>query len=259
MPPPWPRWLSWSDAVFGFEPQAVIVAALAAVAAGFVRGLAGFGLSVVLVPVLQLAISPSAAVLIGLISLFLIGLTDLGRVRRDADRSAIPIAVLAIACMPLGLWALTALPTGWARMLIALVSLGAFVLVVVPLGKLVMPRHPAMALSGFFTGFFGGFAGMPGPGMAPFYLRGRLEPKVARASMMAIFLVVTPLTAAVFVWLDVGGLPEVELALALFPAVLLGDWFGHRAFGRVTPRQWQVATALVLGGAAVGALWKLVV
>ncbi|WP_338241884.1 sulfite exporter TauE/SafE family protein [Aurantiacibacter hainanensis] len=243
--------------MFGFPIEAVIVAVLAAIAAGFVRGLAGFGLSVVLVPVLQLAIAPSAAVLVGIISLFLIGLTDVGRIRRDADRSAIPIAALALACMPLGLWALVALPPAWARLLIALVSLGAFVLVVVPLGKIVMPRRPAMALSGFFTGFFGGFAGMPGPGMAPFYLRGRLEPKAARASMMAIFLVLTPISAAVFVWLGVGGMSELELALLLFPAVLLGDWFGHRAFGSVTPRQWQIATALVLGGAALGALYKL--
>ena len=55
--------------MFGFALDAVIVAMLAGIAAGFVRGLAGFGLSVVLVPVLQLAIDPSAAVLIGLISL----------------------------------------------------------------------------------------------------------------------------------------------------------------------------------------------
>ncbi len=244
--------------MFGFPPEAVVTAVLAAIAAGFVRGLAGFGLSVVLVPILQLAIAPSAAVLVGIVSLFLIGVTDIGRVRRDADRSALPITIIALACMPLGLWALVSLSQDWARLLIAMVSLGAFVLVVVPLGKIMMPRHPAMVLSGFFTGFFGGFAGMPGPGMAPFYLRGRLEPQAARASMMAIFLVVTPISAAVFVWLGVGGWEEVELAALLFPAVLIGDWFGHRAFGRVSKTQWQAATALVLGGAALGAMWKLV-
>ncbi|APE27364.1 TSUP family transporter [Aurantiacibacter gangjinensis] len=244
--------------MLGFSADIILTAIGAAIAAGFVRGLAGFGLSVVLVPVLQLAIAPSAAVLVGIISLFLIGLTDIGRIRRDADRSAIPITLVALACMPLGLWALVALPPEWARVLIAMVSLGAFVLVVVPLGKVTLARKPAMALSGFFTGFFGGFAGMPGPGMAPFYLRGRLEPKAARASMMAIFLMVTPLSAALFIALGIGGREEALLALALFPAVLLGDWFGHRAFGRVTTTQWQVATAMVLGGATLGALWKLV-
>lgn len=221
------------------------------------RGLAGFGLSVVLVPVLQLGIEPRAAVLVGIVSLFLIGLTDIGRIRRSAEASAIPITIIAIAAMPLGLWALTALSADWARVLIALVSLGAFVLVVVPLGKLAMPRLPAIGLSGIFTGFFGGFAGMPGPGMAPFYLRGKLAPLVARASMMAIFLVVTPVSALLFVGLGVGGLREIALACVLFPCVLAGDWLGHRAFGRVTTRQWQVSTACVLGAAALGALWKL--
>ena len=243
--------------MLGFSPEAIAVAVLAAIAAGFVRGLAGFGLSVVLVPVLQLAIEPRAAVLVGLVSLFLIGLTDIGRIRREADRSAIPLTAIALACTPLGLWALVTLPADWARLLIALVSLGAFVLVVVPLGRVALPRRPAMALSGFFTGFFGGFAGMPGPGMAPFYLRGKLEPRVARASMMAIFLVLTPLSALFFALLGVGGWQEAALAAVLFPAVLLGDWFGHRAFGRVSPGQWQAATALVLGAAALGAMWKL--
>ncbi|AWW73349.1 hypothetical protein CD351_02785 [Erythrobacter sp. KY5] len=243
--------------MFGFSPEAIIVALVAATAAGFVRGLAGFGLSVILVPVLQLAIAPSSAVLVGIVSLFLIGLTDIGRIRRDADPSAVPITLIALASMPLGLWALVALPPDWARVMIAAVSLGAFVLVIVPLGTVVLPRRPAMAISGLATGFFGGFAGMPGPGMAPFYLRGRLEPASARASMMAIFVVLTPLSAVFFIVLGIGSWREAAFALALFPAVLIGDWLGHKAYGRVTARQWQVSTALVLGAAAFGAGWKL--
>lgn len=222
------------------------------------RGLAGFGLSVVLVPVLQLWLDPSAAVLIGIICLGLMGLTDLGRIRRDADRSStVPIILISLACMPLGLWALVELPPEWARVLIAMVSLGAFVLVVVPLGKVTLARKPALAISGFFTGFFGGFAGMPGPGMAPFYLRGRLSPASARASMMAVFVIVSPLSAAFFMALGVGGQRETYLALAVLPLIVIGDWVGHRAYGRVTPRQWQISTAVVLGAAALGALWKL--
>lgn len=243
--------------MFGFAPEAIAIALATAIAAGFVRGLAGFGLSVVLVPVLQLAIDPSSAVLIGIVSLFLVGLTDIGRIRRDADRSVVPILVIALAAMPVGLGALVTLPQDWARVLIALVSLGAFVLVLVPLGKARLPRKAALGLSGLATGFFGGFAGMPGPGMAPFYLRGDLSAASARASMMAIFVVLTPLSAVFFIALGIGSWREAALAAALFPAVLIGDWLGHRAYGRVTARQWQVSTALVLGGAALGALAKL--
>ena len=120
-----------------------------------------------------------------------------------------------------------------------------------------LPRKAALGLSGLATGFFGGFAGMPGPGMAPFYLRGDLSAASARASMMAIFVVLTPLSAVFFIALGIGSWREAALAAALFPAVLIGDWLGHRAYGRVTARQWQVSTTLVLGGAALGALAKL--
>lgn len=241
----------------GFTAIQIVIVAATALAAGFVRGLAGFGLSVVLVPVLQLWIAPSAAVLVGIICLFLIGLSDIGRIRKDADRSALPIILIALVCMPLGLWALVTLPAAWARLLIALVSLGAFVLVVVPLGQVTLSRRPAIIVSGIFTGFFGGFAGMPGPGMAPFYLRGRLNPAAARASLMAVFVVVSPLSAVFFIVLGVGGLQEVATAAMLLPLIWFGDWLGHRAYGRVTTRQWQVCTALVLGIAAAAALAKL--
>ncbi len=243
--------------MLGFAPEAIAIAIITSLAAGFVRGLAGFGLSVVLVPVLQLAIAPAAAVLVGIVSLFLIGLTDIRRIKRDADKSAVPLIVISLAAMPAGLWCLTALPADWARVLIACVSLCAFVLVVVPLGRAAIPRKPALAFSGFATGFFGGFAGMPGPGMAPFYLRGAFAPDTARASMMAIFLVVTPLSAIFFIALGVGTWREAVLAAALFPFVLIGDWFGHRAYGRVTDIQWQISTGLVLGAAALAALVKL--
>ena len=234
-----------------------IVVAITALAAGFVRGLAGFGLSVLLVPILGNVIAPPLAVLVGNLSLFLVGLTDIGRIRKSADGSAWRIAIIALLAVPLGLLAVTALSSDWARFLIALVSLGSFILVVTPLGPLRMPRLPAMTLSGLATGFFGGFAGMPGPGMAPFYLRGKVTPEVARASMMAIFLVVTPLSSALFLATGTGGSREIVLALCLFPLVLVGDWLGHRAYGRVTERQWRISVFVLLGATATVSLGRL--
>jgi len=244
--------------MLGLSPEALAYAVVAAVAAGFVRGLAGFGLSVVLVPVLSLAIAPVEAVLIGNISLFLVGLTDIRRIRQGSDPSALPITVIAVLCAPIGLLALTALSPALARVLIAMVSLGAFVLVVTPHGPLRIGKRTAIGLSGFFTGFFSGFAGMPGPGMAPFYLRGGHHPLKARASMMLIFLVLTPLAAGMAILSGVGDSREPLLALLLFPAVLFGDFFGHKAFGKISDRSWQIATISVLATAASVAVWRLV-
>ncbi len=93
--------------------------------------------------------------------------------------------------------------------------------------------------------------------MGPYYLRGAYSPLAARASMMAIFLLMTPLCVVFFIWSKVGGTREILLALVLFVPVLAGDWLGHRAFGKVTARQWETGTALVLLAAAAAALWKL--
>jgi len=50
----------------------------------------------------------------------------------------------------------------------------------------------------------------------------------------------------------------VVLGLALFPLVLLGNWLGSHAFGKVSDRAWRIFVGIVLGAAAVAALVKLV-
>ena len=48
--------------MLGLSPEQLAVALVAALAAAFVRGLAGFGMAILLVPVLGLAIPPTEAV-----------------------------------------------------------------------------------------------------------------------------------------------------------------------------------------------------
>ena len=50
---------------------------------------------------------------------------------------------------------------------------------------------------------------------------------------------------------------EPTLAAILFPAVLLGNWLGTKAFGKVSDTAWRSFTGGVLGLAAVAALLKL--
>ena len=57
--------------------------------------------------------------------------------------------------------------------------------------------------------------------------------------------------------LRVATVREPLLALVLFPAVLLGNWLGHLAFGKVSDTMWRSFTGLVLGISAVAALWRL--
>ena len=90
--------------VLGLTWLQIAVALAAALGAAFVRGLAGFGMAILLVPVLGLAIPPREAVVVANWLGLLIGLVGLKTIVGQSERSAFAISALAIAATPLGVW-----------------------------------------------------------------------------------------------------------------------------------------------------------
>lgn len=239
--------------------EQVALGVLAALAAAYVRGLAGFGMAILLVPVLGLAIPPAEAVVTANWLGIFIGLVGLRAIVAASERSALVISGLAMAATPVGVWLLARTDPALARFLIAIVALGAFVLVLLP--KRPHDHVPGVAetgATGIACGILTGFAGMPGVPVVPFYLRRVIAPQLARASMMTIFLATSVAGVGSAVVLRVATWRELVLALALFPAVLLGNWLGTKSFGKVSDRAWRIFTGVVLGAAAVAALIRLV-
>lgn len=240
-----------------FSFAVIALALTAALAAAFVRGLAGFGMAILLVPVLALAIPPAEAVVVGNWLGLLIGLKDFRHNLANAERSVRTIALLAVLATPLGVALLSLTAPPFARMLIALVALGAFLLVLLPQREPHPPGRLTTGLTGIASGLLAGFAGMPGPPVVPYYLGRRIEPRIARASMLVIFMATSLAGVLSATMLGVATVREPLLALGLFPAVIVGDWLGHKAFGKVSTRAWRLFVGIVLGAAAFSALLKL--
>ncbi|MFO1254718.1 MAG: sulfite exporter TauE/SafE family protein [Sphingomonadaceae bacterium] len=236
----------------------IAVAIAAALGAAFVRGLAGFGMAILLVPVLGLAIPPREAVVVANWLGLLIGLVGLKKILHASEKTAHQISVVAVLATPLGVWLLARTDPALARLLIALIAFGAFLLVLLPK----KPAHYSPSLvetggTGLISGILTGFAGMPGPPVVPYYLRREIAPELARASMMTIFLV-TSLTGVISASaLGVATVREPVFAAVLFPAVLVGNWLGSLAFGKISPAAWRSFTGAVLGLSALAALLKL--
>lgn len=243
----------------GFTYAQLVVALAAALASAFVRGLAGFGMAILLVPVLGLTIPPREAVVVANWLGLLIGLVGIKRILADSERSGVPVSILAVLATPLGVLLLARTDPAVARFAIAMIAVIAFMLVL-------LPKRPAhhrpgaveTGATGLLSGVLTGFAGMPGPPVVPYYLRRALPPQVARASMMGVFLATSIAGVGSALALGVATWREPALATLLFPMVLLGNWLGGLAFGRVSGTAWRLFTGTVLGISVVAALWRLV-
>lgn len=243
----------------GLAPLTFAGAAAMTFGAAFVRGLTGFGMAIILVPLLGMLMPPGQAVVLGIILQLLIGPVGFRRIASDADRrTALPIALLAMLATPLGMLALKAVTPDVARLLIAIIAIGAFLLIL-------MPQHPdghqpgrgAIGATGVASGILTGFAAMPGPPVVPFYLRQRIAPATARASMMLVFFATAIAGTAASLWLGLATGKLFTLSLLLFIPMVLGDQVGARLFGRVPVPVWRSIVAVVLGAAGISALVRL--
>ena len=244
------------DLLAGYGIVPVLVALLAAFGSAFVRGLTGFGMAILLVPILALALAPVDAVLLAnFLSLF-IGLSQIGRLVRGAEKSAWTIIGLVALTTPAGLYLLSVTSPALARVVIAGIALSAFVAILLP-RRGARDHHVATTGGvGLLSGLMTGYAGMPGPPVVPYYVGRDIPREVAKASMMLIFTCASAMGLASGTAFGVLDWSLALLALVLFPSVLLGNWLGDKASGRIEDRTWRICVGLVLGGAAIGAVWK---
>jgi uncharacterized protein len=242
----------------GLTLAQLAIALAATLAASFVRGLAGFGMAILLVPVLGLAVAPSAAVVVSNWLMLMIGLVGIRTVFAASERSAFVVSGFAVLATPLGVWLLMLADPELARLLIALIALGAFGLMLLPKKPADHVHHPGITgATGIIAGVLTGFAGMPGPPVVPYYLGRHIAPELARASMMTIFLATALAGIGAALVLGLASWRDLWLAALLFPVTLLGNWLGHKAFGRIGDAAWRLFTGAVLGVSALAAVWRL--
>ena len=244
------------ELIAGYGWAAIIAALLAAFGSAFVRGLTGFGMAILIVPVLALALSPVDAVLLtNFLSVF-IGMSEIRRLLRSAEKSAWAIIALVAVTTPVGLYLLSITSPAIARVVIAFIALSAFVAILLP-RRGALDHHPATTGGvGILSGLMTGYAGMPGPPVVPYYVGRDIPRETAKASMLLIFTCASTTGLVSGAAIGVLDWSLLLLAMLLFPAVLLGNWLGNKASGRIEDRTWRICVGLVLGAAALAALWK---
>lgn len=246
------------ELIGGFTALQIIVALGAALGASFVRGLTGFGMAILLVPILALALPPVEAVVLGNCLSLLIGLTEVRMLVREAERSAWMIGGLVVLTTPFGLWALFSTSADVARLVIALIAFSAFLAILLPRRGAAVPNGLVTGSVGVVSGLMTGYAGMPGPPVVPYYA-GRALPRITiKASMLLIFTIAASAGLASATWLGILRWQLVVFALVMLPVILIGNRLGAMVSGRISDPVWRAVVGLVLAGAAFGALLRLI-
>ena len=242
----------------GVAPLTALTISLMVFCSSFMRGLTGFGMAIMLVPMLALVIVPERAVLLAILMGALIGpLSYRGSWQLTDKRVFWLLTGTAVTTTPVGLFLLARTAPDISRSVIAAIAIVAF-FVLARRRAAVPPRGaPAIMLTGAVAGFLGSFAAMPGPPVVFYFVRDSVAPSVARASMNVIFCWGALATALVAF---VGGRLDFSLVgLALFsvPALVAGNRVGEHFFGVIEEATWRMTIMALIGVSALGALLRL--
>lgn len=241
---------------------AFLVALLAALLAGAVSGLTGFGLALISVPLFLLVYDPTTVVAIGAVLSVAINLAVVWDSPREADRRLV-LALLPPAFLGLlvGVEVLAAADPRYIR-------LGVGVVVVFSAALLLREIRPPKAdtwmgtvVAGLLSGALSTSTGLSGPPVVLLFAARGLPKHAFRSTSALYFLVLSLAGLAALLYRGLLTSEQVPLALALVPAAFVGKLLGTALLSRFSEGAFRAVTlgvVIVTGslGAATAA-WAL--
>jgi uncharacterized protein len=229
-------------------PLLMALSLLIVLAAGVVRGFAGFGFSALSVAGLALLVSPAKVVPAIFVLEVLASITLLRSAARDIDWNWLSWLIAGnVLCLPLGVALLAWLPETLLRLLIGALLLLAAALLRSGFSLALVPSAPVRLGVGMASGFVNGVAAIGGIAVAVMLSTAQMAPAVMRATMIALFLFTDLYALACSALVSVSGAAPSALlgvdtlrwTLWLAPAMLAGIWVGRRSFVGVSPEQFR--------------------
>jgi uncharacterized membrane protein YfcA len=241
------------DWTFAF---AAVVTATCAV----VRGYSGFGMGLMITPLLSLVLPPREAVMIVLIFGVTVALRQLPGLWSNIDWRGLKLLLpVALLTTPIGTWLLGLAPPSVLRLGLSLSVLAVAILFLLGFRLVGAASRGTVVVAGALAGVMNGVAALSGPPLVFLYLTRTDSLTVGRATIVAFFCVTD---AAALLFAAAGGLVEKQTALTaalLIPFLLSGVFLGERAFRGTSPERFRqvVLWLLVLTG-IVGAACALI-
>jgi uncharacterized protein len=210
-------------------------AAAAGLVAALISGFAGFGLNLVMMPILAVLFSPVEAIPIVTIMGLVNAVRMLGGTWRLIDRREVLIlGCVSVFTVPLGAWVMiNAEPELMRRVIAAIVIF--FTLIMLIGWRYRGPRNTATHVGvGLIAGFLNAGVGIGGPPVVLYQLARDGDPAIGRANLVGFFTILALVTLIVFSFEGVMNETALTRSGFVLPFVLLGTWIGMRSFNPAT-------------------------
>jgi hypothetical protein len=231
--------------------------AAAVLVAGFVRGYSGFGFSAMVIAASAVVSNPLNFVAVVVVLEFAMSLQAWRGAGPDVDWRRVWLMLAgAAAGLPLGLWALTAVPEEAAR---AVVAVYVLTMCAVLLAGWRLAAEARGAGANLAAGLVSGLANAPGMGglpVAAFFAAQPMAPAVFRATLIAYFPILDLYSAPLYWMAGLVSLDTLRASLWALPLTVLGNWLGGRHFFGTDPQEFRRFAILLLGGLAALALGR---
>ena len=226
----------------------LVFSLLVALAAGAVRGFAGFGLSALTVAGLAPFASPGPVVAAALVLEAVASAGVMRSVSGEVDRRWLRSLLIGNAlCIPVGLAALAYLPATPVRMLVSGGLLCAALAMRQADGHVFAPSPRLLAVAGVSSGLLNGVAASGGVAAAMLMAATRPHPAVLRATMITFLLYMS--VYAIF-WAallsntrqtqtPLFGADTLRWVVVLAPGMFVGMRLGRQAFGDAHPGRYR--------------------
>lgn len=227
--------------------------------AGLVRGFAGFGSAMIIMPIASSVLSPIEAVIFLVATEMLGPLPNLPSAWREGRPRDVGVLMIgATLAIPIGMLCLSVIDPlifGW------MISISVTILLILTVSgwryKGVLTRKLTIA-TGAVGGFMTGFAGIPGPPVIMLYMASRLPIAIIRANFL-LYLLAIDLILLPMLWLS--GMMVWKIALLGFLVGipnLIANVIGARLFDPEAERVFRNVAYVVIASSAIIGLpvWK---
>ncbi len=235
------------------EPVTILLIAMIIMFfAGMMQGLAGFGFSLVSVPILIMLIEPTLMAPMIIIHSIVINFALFLKIRQDAELKRIwPLIVAGIAGLPFGVLLLLAIDPQSFKLIIGIFIVLFGIAYLMDFRKELKNEKLTFMPVGFISGVLNSSITLSGPPVIFCLTNQGVEKKIFRANMISYFLFLNLATIPFFIWKGIFTGEVVNFSLILLPGMILGAGIGSILVTKVCERTFRNIALIVTIGSGL--------